>query len=108
MDIKSIFYAEFDLNKGAQILFEAPSSFLDQTSTFRTLQNYIIPPKDLCGKVQVMFLTEELSLISLPVELHLPIYLRKSFEFNLGFLVSAECLLANRKKLERILRQVMF
>jgi hypothetical protein len=55
-----------------------------------------------------MNLTDTLSLISLPVELHLPIYLRKSFEFNLGFLVSPECLKANRLKLERILRQIMF
>lgn len=44
MDIKCIFYSEFDLKAGPVILYQHPPDYIQQ-ETFKVLQSYVIPSK---------------------------------------------------------------
>lgn len=68
MDIKCIFYAEFDLIAGPMIVTQHPQQFI-QPETFKAIQTFVIPSKALCGNLlQVMF-PPNLALVCLPSEL---------------------------------------
>lgn len=107
MDIKCVFYAEFDLKAGPIILNQFPARYIE-SDTFKAMQTYIIPSKALCGNLIILNLPPSLALIALPAELTRLQYPRGSFEFNLGMIVSAQALQNFRKPLERILRQIAY
>ena len=88
MDIKCVFYAEFDLKAGPIILNQFPARYIE-SDTFKAMQTYIIPSKALCGNLIILNLPPSLALICLPAELTRLQYPRGSFEFNLGMIVSA-------------------
>ena len=90
MDIKCIFYAEFDEVIGPVLSHQTPSNVLS-IDTFRLLQTFLIPHDNLCGKLLVLNLKPDLCLVGLPVNIYGEKYERNSFEFNFGILVAEDC-----------------
>mmetsp|Transcript_24939 Transcript_24939/g.24408 ORF Transcript_24939/g.24408 Transcript_24939/m.24408 type:complete len:192 (+) Transcript_24939:2-577(+) len=102
MDLKCIFYSEFNYITGPELLYQHPDNFLSN-QLFRDLSFYIIPNKQLCGKLSTFQLTEsiltpeshggemkhDLAYMGLPIEILNKKYERKSYEFNLGIIVGA-------------------
>lgn len=63
--------------------------------TFKKLSYYIIPNKELCGKINVLRLDEKQTYIGFPVEIlnfHDRKYERGSYVFNFGMIVSKNTL----------------
>jgi len=87
MDIKCIFYSEFDLTAGPILLYQHPLNYV-HSKTFKAMQTYIIPSKALCGNLIILNLPPSLALVCLPVELSRNKYQRGSFEFNIGMVVT--------------------
>ena len=87
MDIKCIFYSKFDTAIGPVLVHQIPDTFITE-ETFKALQSFFIPDKDLCGKLTVLSLKPDLCLISLPVDIVNTKYNRGSFEFNFGMIVT--------------------
>jgi hypothetical protein len=58
MDVKSVFYSEFNIDTGPELIYQTPIeyhtflitpySFMDK-NLFKKISFYIIPNKDLCG-----------------------------------------------------------
>jgi hypothetical protein len=59
MDIKCIFYAEFDLIAGPMIVTQYPDQFI-QPDTFKAIQTFVIPSKALCGNLIIVILPPDL------------------------------------------------
>ena len=57
LDVKCIFFSEFDIAIGPVLTFQTPQNFITN-NTFKVLQSYVIPNKDLCGKLMVLSLGE--------------------------------------------------
>ena len=101
MDIKCVFYSEFDVDIGAVLNYQTPANFISE-EIFKLLQSFIIPDKLLCGKFTVLKLKPDLCLVGLPVNILDQKYNRNVFGFNFGMLVSEKCFdqLENRMVLE--------
>ena len=54
MDIKCIFYGQFDVKKGPVLTHQIPTKGFITSETFYILQNFVLPDKDLCGKLTVL------------------------------------------------------
>ena len=80
-----MFYSEFDIVIGAVLTCQTPTNYITN-NTFKVLQSYVIPNKDLCGKLMVLSLGE-LALLGLPVEIINPKYARGSYAFNFGLIM---------------------
>ena len=50
----------------------------------------MIPDKDLCGKLIVVYLKPNLYMVSLPVDITNSKYARGGYQFNFGFLIDME------------------
>ena len=109
MDVKCVFYAEFDLIAGPIILYQYPQQYV-QSETFKTIQTFVIPSKALCGNLIIVMLppNRDKVLICLPSELTRTKYARGSFEFNLGMIVDVKLLQTHRSQLELVLRQTAY
>ena len=107
MDIKCVFYSEFDVDIGAVLCYQKPADFISQ-EIFRMLQTFIIPDKLLCGKFTVLKLKPDLCLVGLPVNILAQKYERNVFGFNFGMLVTEQCFnqLENRMVLEHVIRKM--
>lgn len=110
MNILSIFYAEFDIHTGPELLYQYPKNAVSKDE-FKKISFFVIPNNNLCGKLNILKLEndlivgntrswEELSfdsknthdhknssetqyMISLPINVENPNkYKRGSFEFN--------------------------
>ena len=68
MDIKCVFYSEFDVDIGAILHYQTPADVISG-EIFRLLQTFIIPDKLLCGKFTVLKLKPDLCLVGLPVNI---------------------------------------
>lgn len=95
MDIKCIFYAEFDLIAGPIIVTQYPHQYI-QSETFKAIQTFVIPSKALCGNLLIVMLPPDLALVCMPSELTRAKYSRGSFEFNLGMIVQSKTINSHR------------
>ena len=127
MEIISIFYSEFHVVAGAEILHQYPPSIVSKED-FKRFSNWVIPNSNLCGKLNVLKLdfetrigqseeeksftaegdedssgTEEQFLISLPCKIEDPKYERCRFQFNFCFVVIGK---ANREVLSVVLKKL--
>ena len=57
MEIISIFYSEFDIHTGPELVYQYP---LNEVSTdqFKKISYFVIPNNNLCGKLNVLKLTD--------------------------------------------------
>jgi len=86
MDIKCIFFSEFDIILGPILTYQTPPNFITST-TFKVLQFHVIPKNYMCNKLMALSLGE-LTLLGVPVEIINPKYKRGSFEFNFGLILT--------------------
>lgn len=109
MDIRCLFYSEFDINTGPVLTSQIPDNFIE-SEAFKVLQTFVIPDKDLCGKLCVLTLKPNLCLLGLPVAIVNPKYPRGNLEFNFGLVVPQSTLakLNHRLLLERTLRKMAY
>lgn len=48
MDIKCVFYSDFNIDTGPELIYQSPNEYLFG-DLFKKLSFYVIPNKDLCG-----------------------------------------------------------
>ena len=61
MDIISIFYSEFDIYTGANLMFQYPYDVVS-TEFHKKISYFVIPNPNLCGKLNVLKLSDDLSM----------------------------------------------
>ena len=55
MEILSVFYSEFDIHTGPELLYQYPQGAVSKNS-FKTISFYVIPNNNLCGKLNTLML----------------------------------------------------
>lgn len=68
MDVKCVFYSDFNIHTGPELIYQTPVDFMD-TNLFKKISFYIIPNKDLCGQLAVLRLDPTLVYMGLAVEI---------------------------------------
>ena len=53
MEILSVFYSEFEIMKGAELLFQYPTGALSNDS-FKNISFFMSPNNNLCGKLNTL------------------------------------------------------
>lgn len=90
MDVKCVFYSDFNIDTGPELIYQTPNDFM-ANDLFKKISFYIIPNKDLCGHLCALRLDPTLIYMGLPVEiLNEKKYVRRSQEFNFGIIIAYE------------------
>lgn len=78
--ILSLFYSEFNVDKGAEIIYQLPKNYMT-TEEFNKISEFIIPKTFLCNKVLNLRLGNSY-LLGFPIFLENKNYQRVRFQFN--------------------------
>ncbi len=89
--ILSLFYSEFNLDKGAEIIYQIPPDYITNEQ-FNKISEFIIPKTALCNKVLNLLLGNSY-LLGYPIYLENQYYERVRFQFNF-------CMLIDKKEYE--------
>jgi hypothetical protein len=110
MEIKCLFYAEFDVTTGPELLHQLPLDYID-ADKFKAFSSLIIPDKVLCGKLNIIQLSPSECLMGLPTAIvdHEQ-YERGSFQFNFGLVIGQSDFNRLHKRLmaEQIVRKMAY
>ncbi len=120
MDVKCVFYSEFNIDTGPELIYQTPNeqiyfckqnllySFMDK-NLFKKISFYIIPNKDLCGQLAALRLDPSLVYMGLPVEiLNEKKYERRSYQFNFGLVFTYDQFQDQNKRqvYEQVIRKI--
>ena len=103
-DILCLFYSQFNIEKGGEIITQYPQGFLNNEE-FGKISEYIVPRQELCNK----FLSLKLGstyLMGFPINLISPNYNRAKFQFNFCLIVKEEGYNYNKEIYEALLSKV--
>lgn len=90
MDVKCVFYSDFNIDTGPELIYQTPNDFM-ANDLFKKISFYLIPNKVLCGNLCALRLDPTLIYMGLPVEiLNEKKYVRRSQEFNFGIIIAYE------------------
>jgi len=53
MEIISLFYSEFDIHTGPELLYQHPPNAVSKDS-FKKISFFVIPNNNLCGKLNIL------------------------------------------------------
>lgn len=102
--ILSIFYSQFNIEKGGEIIVQYPTDYLSNEE-FLKISEYVLPKKEICNNIISLKLGKAYYM-GYPIHLTSQNYDRTKFQFNFSLIVSEESYIKRSFLFENLLIKI--